>query len=404
MGAGLTAGAMAGGFEALAPFGNRIGQYAGDIIKTYTGFGAYTANVNSLYEGAQTPQVRNFGSAQGIIVCGREYLCDLITHDYNGQFKTQSFLINPSNSSVFEWLSQIAVNYEQWVPLGILLTYTSRSSENVVGTNLQLGTVMISAQYNVTLPPFNNKAEIECTQQFMACKPSDSMVFPVECDMSLLPIDILNTKGQRDVVVHNLSVNGSVPQDPRFSDFCYLQVSTQGFQGEAVNCGEIHIAYEIALMKPRLFASLGYGIDQYWAYSTDPTGGHVLGQTLDIIANIVVPRKDDATTVVLEMPRYPQPMKYMIEYNMTVSGTETLDLSKINCTQDFSVYNNNVVVSGVVSWPSNGTNFTGNAKCKWFANYGGGLFPNTLIFTNFGFVPSTVSISMYEVPGYITGQ
>lgn len=236
----------------------KAGHWLGDTIKTYTGFGAYTVNSNVLYEGAQAPFIRNYDVTNGTVIAHREYLGDIHTSSTAGAFSIESYAVNPGMSPTFEFLAQMAANYEQYAIEGLIFTFRSMAAESTNSNNIALGTVIMAADYSVNTPGFTSKAEMEASQYAMSCKPSESMHFPVECDPSQTPVDLLYIR------------TGSIPanSDLRLYDHCNMYIATQGFQGTGVNIGELWVSYQVALLKPRMWAALGNTIDYFTHKST----------------------------------------------------------------------------------------------------------------------------------------
>lgn len=243
------AGGIAGGAFTGDPFGaelgRRAGSWAGQFIKSYTGFGAYSINQNTLYEGAQTPFVTNANVENAMVIAHREYLGDIVTSATPGQFQAQEFVLNPCVTQSFPWLHTIANNFEEWLPMGIIFFYKTTSSDALNSTNTALGNVIMAAQYNVYQPDFTTKAQMENHAYNMSCKPSDNMLFPIECAPS-----------QNQVILH-YTRPGDNPTpagaDQRLYDLAVMTIATEGFQAASVQIGELHVAYQIAFFKPRIW-------------------------------------------------------------------------------------------------------------------------------------------------------
>jgi len=243
------AGGIAGGAISGSPFGSevgsRLGQYAGDLIKTFTGFGAYNIEKNSLYEGAQTPFVTNANLENAMVIAHREYLGNVVTSSNIGEFTTDEYTINPCDTKTFPWLSQIANQFEEWLPMGIVFFFKSTSGDALTNTNTALGNVMMASQYNVYQPDFTEKIEMENHAYNMSCKPSSNMLHPIECAPSHNQVSIHYTRP------------GGLPiplgADQRLYDLCTTTIATEGMQAADVLVGELHIAYQIGFFKPRLW-------------------------------------------------------------------------------------------------------------------------------------------------------
>lgn len=333
LGAGFGAGtiAAAGSFgvpavgAALAPHAVKFGHYAGDVIKTFTGFGAYNVQNNALYEGAQAPFVRNHDISGGLVVSHREYVCDIRTSSVAGAFKLETYLINPGLPQLWEFLPQLAANYEEYIIEGMLITYKPTSCESTNSTNIALGSVIMSTQYNPTLPDYGSKVEMMSAEYCTTCRPSEMMVHPIECDMSKTPQNMLYIR------------TGSIPAgtDQRLWDFAKFSVATSGFQGTNVVCGELWVSYQFALLKPRLYVGLGFYTDfcQIKASGFDannPLGtSHVYSSTSNMEVTIATRNISESN---ITLPVYPQPITYFVVVSVSYTGpfavTHWLDVTQ----------------------------------------------------------------------------
>lgn len=181
LGAGFAAGATALGFGALAPAASMFGNYVGQSLKDITGYGAYTLNKNVL--SGTVPSVGNTSRVEGgLTISHREYLGDIITSGVSGEFSIQQFTINPGNYRTWEWLTQIAMNYEQWIPEGILFMFKSTSADALNSINTALGTVIMATQYNPYDTPLDSKAQMESYEYSTSGRPSENIIHMIECD------------------------------------------------------------------------------------------------------------------------------------------------------------------------------------------------------------------------------
>jgi len=287
LGAGFSAGLTSAGFGAAAPFGAMAGQYLGNKFKAITGYGDYTVAKNSLL-GGNVPSVANPTIRRGLTIFHKEYLGDLFTDASPNTFNVQSFTINPGSSQTFEWLAQIACNYEQWCPEGILFMFKSTSGDALTGSNTALGSVILATQYNPYNPPFESLAEMLSYQFASAGVPSQDILHPVECAMTDNPLS--------EYYVRTAAPKG----DLRFNDLGTFYVATTGFQGQSVNIGQLWVTYQITLLKPKLYAALGLYEDYFCAKFRGETGfsaSHPMGLGTATI--------DPASTVPMTAPSDP---------------------------------------------------------------------------------------------------
>lgn len=228
-GIGRTIGSFFGGAT-----GAGIGSAAGNWLGKITGMGAYKVGRNSLLAGT----VPTFASSSGVTIAHREYIADL---SGSTAFTLQSFAINPGQSTLFPWLAQVAGNFEEYQLLGMIVEFKSTSADALNSTNTALGAVIMATQYDDYDSLFNSKLSMENYEYSTSCKPSESMLHPIECD-------------PRQNVLKNMFIRTGLPSvgsDLRFSDVGNFQVATVGMQAAAV-IGELWVTYHVRLLKPRL--------------------------------------------------------------------------------------------------------------------------------------------------------
>lgn len=249
-GAGRRIGEMVGSFVPLpgaSVVGGILGDAAQSLVKKITGFGEYQIQQNTLLEGMDPPQFANRLNGKGTVVRHREYIGDVITSATPGAFKVNNYFIQPALTTSFPWLSGLADQFEQYEVSGMVYEFKTMSADALNSTNTALGSVIMATNYNAAAPNFANKQEMENYEYSSSCKPSSSMLHPIECSRAQSVSTTLYTR------------SSSVPsgQDQRLYDFANFQIATVGFQGASVNVGELWCTYDIVLLKPR--ASLLFG-------------------------------------------------------------------------------------------------------------------------------------------------
>jgi len=239
------AGATYMGNPALAVPAYNLGYSIGSRIKDITGFGAYTLRKNTI--AGVVPSMGNSPRVEGgLTVSHREFLGNVITSASAGEFSIYSLTINPGNPQTWEWLAQMACNYEQWVPEGIGFIFKSTSSDALNSTNTALGSVIMATQYDLLAKPFTNKADMLSYEYTSSGLPSDTFIHFVECDPLQIPISVLDVTSP-----------SATAGDPRFKDLGIFSIATDGFQGTDVVIGELWVTYQVTLLKPKLYSSLG---------------------------------------------------------------------------------------------------------------------------------------------------
>lgn len=268
---GTLAGSVMGG-PGGALLGGALGSGLTKMVSSVFGLGDYKIQSNAmLQETNGPPRVLNRGKE--FVIRHREYITDVYSAAgaANGvsPFNNVTYNINPGQFNCFPWLSQIAGKFEQYRIEGILFEYKSMYSDAVVTQNGALGNVILATEYNAGQPAFVNKQQMENYEFAQSCKPSLSVVHPVEC-------------ARNQSVLTELYVRpGSVPQgeDIKTYDFGTFQIATVGVPlgaaGAAVNLGELWLSYQIVLLKPKIFTSGATYIDSGYShnYGTIPSNG-----------------------------------------------------------------------------------------------------------------------------------
>jgi hypothetical protein len=244
-------GAVVGGAGGLlmgSPFaGAKAGWDAGAGVSQWAGLGKYRIRRNVLLT-SQEPA--NFASSSdGVIITHREYLGDLVSGTNSPtSFTTQQFDLNPSLVATFPWLSQIAQNFQEWEPLGIICEYLPQQAfSSISSTTNNLGSVFMVTQYDADqLAPVNKTAVLN-EMYSVTGRPSDKLVMPIECDMS-------------QNVFKNLFIapGGQVPAnaDQKTYKLGTLFIGSQGVPYAGDILGQIWITYKIRLRKPGFLNAL----------------------------------------------------------------------------------------------------------------------------------------------------
>lgn len=235
--------------------GGKIGSWVGRRLFHYPaklfGSGSYTMTPGDMSTtermAPQVPVFTNNNGDDSVVITHREYLGDVITSGTAGGFKIDSFGLNPSEMNTFPWLSNIAYsNYQQYKFDGLAFEFKSFSADALNSTNTALGSVFACINYDYTDDDLASRYEVENTDWSASCKPSESMLIPVECkprqtSMSGL-LYVLNT--------NNVPTNA----DPKTYYLGKLWFGTTGFQGTNVNIGSLYVTYKVRLYKPCMVA------------------------------------------------------------------------------------------------------------------------------------------------------
>jgi len=238
-----TGGAIVGG--ALGgPAGRAAGSALGSGIAAITGYGDYTVSSGINTSKMADPGVPSFTrNSNGISVSHREYVGQIALPN-TAAFDATHYVINPGNAELFPWLSNLAVNFQEYKFRGLVFTFQSRTSEYAADN--AMGTVMMATNYNVQEKPFTNATNLLNTQFAVSAKPSTSFIHAIECDAALGS----NTfRYVRDPA----AVDTNVVSDPRFYDLGRTTVATEGIPGApGYVVGVLYVSYDIDLMTPVL--------------------------------------------------------------------------------------------------------------------------------------------------------
>jgi len=330
-----------------------------------SGLGDYKVKKNVLL-GNNMPIIDNKSGAGGITVRFQEYLGDVVTPVQVGNsspFDIKTFLINPANSQTFPWLSQLAANFEQYEIEGMLFGFRTTAADMVTNTtnNLQLGTVIMATQYDVADALFGSKAEMLNYEFSSSVKPSEGAVHMIECDPRQTAVNILYTSP------------GAVPTgtDPRLYHLGRFAIATQGFQGSGVTIGELHITYQVRLLKPKLWSGLGETIPM-WRALTDPfvqgAGFTPLGdvRTVQTYAqstlNMSLTPDADGEIAILTFPTNARPVRYLVMFTWIASaGTGAYWAASANTPNSWTLTGGATKIVQQVS-PFSGTNLSAHAQ------------------------------------------
>jgi len=370
-GIGTAGGGALGGWiggPAGAAIGGQIGGALGNGLSSVLGLGDYEIKQNVFMEG-RLPTMMNMPSGGGTVIRFQEYLSDIYTTadiSNPSAFTIQNFLINAANPTTFPYLSQIASNYEQYCFEGILFQFRSTSADALNSTNTALGSVMLATQYDVADPVFASKSEMLNYEFSNSIKPSDSCIHMVECAPNQNVLNDLYT-------LRGIQPGGT---DARLFNLGRFSIATVGFQAANVNIGELHVTYQVRLLKPKLYATLGNMNDfalltgsNYTNANPIPTG-MILSGSSNFVPVIL------SGTVTLPGSAVIKTYRIEVFWSGTVgAGLTAPNLTVANCTLGSSGFTpqNAVVTEKVTCYFSITT--LGNSKTCSFSFDGSGTLP-----------------------------
>jgi len=227
--------------QAMAgPIGGRVGRMAGAAISRITGNGDYTVRSNNLVTTASTyvdGQIPQFtGSGNITTVCHRDYIQDVVSP--GSGFTSIPFSVNPGSSTTFPWLSVIGARFQKYRFRGLVFEFKTTSSEYASGA--ALGSVILASNYNTADLPFASKIAMENSSFAVSCKPSVSMIHPIECS----PKESANQWYYTRDGVNALSAI-------QLYDLCTTTLATQGISAPGGTVlGELWVSYCVDFIEP----------------------------------------------------------------------------------------------------------------------------------------------------------
>ncbi|AYP28931.1 MAG: coat protein [Cressdnaviricota sp.] len=247
------------------------GYYNSDPV--VSGRGAYNIKRNSLWEGQGPPMIENITNGP-VVIRHREYIGDM-TCPTGAPSPFDIFFqqpINPGNPEMFPWLSQLAPMFQEWEAVGMIFEIKTMSSDYT--SNVSMGTIFAAADYNVQATAPANKQQLENMEYSQSCKPSCSILMPIECSPS-------KTVATHLYIAPNLDYGNG---DPQFYDLAQVFLGSQGLpnSGGAVGTiAELWVSYEIILYKPKISIIADSG-EEAGFYIANPTVDSPLGTSTTV--------------------------------------------------------------------------------------------------------------------------
>lgn len=235
----IQTGAAALGSLFGGPSGAVVGGHAGRLMNHILGIGSYQNSLkrNDLFDPRLGVPTMNSTSGDGSVVISRREFLQNVSGSV--AFTSTKIPLNPGLITSFPYVAAIASQFEFYEFEGLVYYFRSTSATAVSSTNTALGTVIMAAEYNVNSPDFTSKQQAETTRYVQSGKPSEDLIFPIECD-------------PRELDRINYMVRtGSLPSGGVISDYDMANVyfMTEGMQA-ANTIGELWVSYKIRLRNP----------------------------------------------------------------------------------------------------------------------------------------------------------
>lgn len=374
----------------------QAGYSSGTVnIPTIKGLGSYKVeNIRHNVFMSDPPMIKNARSIEGAtVIRHREYLGPIISSTVAGQFKIQSYALNPAQSQSFPWLSSIAQNYEEYRPNGVMYEFKSTCSDAIASsTNLALGQIMLATRYDPTDPPFASDIEMLNYEFAQSGKVSDNVCHYVECDTKQSPLTHLYTRPG--------SAGGD--QDLRFSDFGTFYIASSGLQGTSVQLGQLWVSFEFLLYKPKIASLQSTPTALFKWYNPSITSSAPLGAGVfqynaenDVQATV--------SANIITFPQLASPVTWLVVINwagFTAMSSQFNSLTLTNCVR-VKAFNNNASGTGIA--PQASLTGTTNESMVMYISTNANTVPNinfanNVAFTGAGYVDGCITQVAYLDP------
>lgn len=225
------------------------------LYRGMRGRGIYAANNLIMDSGAQASNVVpqfHPSDMHTITYSNREYVRDIFAPAVGTVFELQSWELNPGLPTSFPWLSQLAINFEEYELVQLAYTFKSTISDFAAASG-QVGQVLMATQYNPDSDTFATKDEMMLYEGGMSCKTTETMIHGVECDPKKLA-------GSSNKYVR---VGGLPPQeDKKNYDLGRTSLAVVNAPATYANqqIGELWVSYTIVLRKPKIASGNAYNV------------------------------------------------------------------------------------------------------------------------------------------------
>jgi len=241
-GAGVAAGTALGSLVGMPA----AGAAAGDFVSRVFGMGDYDVKVNSLFKpGSEEPLLRTFtpefggAGADLVRVRHREYV-GLVTSAPTvvggfTPFNSTRYRFNMGNPQLCPYTAgSVALGFKEYLPLGAIVELVPLASE--VSTSATLGSMGVAIDYDSTDPMYASKQQAAESDGARTCRPTDKLLFGIECDPSKRPTPwLFNRFGP---------VSSNLTQAVNSYDLGAIQVFTEGMSVANTAAAEMYFSYD----------------------------------------------------------------------------------------------------------------------------------------------------------------
>lgn len=220
-----------------------------------------------------------------MIIEHTEYIGDLISSNVNGtsNFTSQYYELNPGNPVTFPWLSDVAINFQDYRFEKLVFEVrplVSESTSTTSATLTSMGSVVMATQYDTVLGGFVNKQTMENSDFAVSIKPSQKALHAVECDPRFNPLGVLYVSGGNNINPNTGVITTTPGIDLRMQDLGLFQIASCNIpvaNNSSINLMEIFVHYKICLMKPVLNAGLTNVQTAHYVSNTGVTSAQPFG-------------------------------------------------------------------------------------------------------------------------------
>jgi len=229
----------------MASITGELGKWAGNKIGTLLGLGDYDVKQNSIsghgFGALQVPAMHSTNDAT--IIRKREFVADIMSAPVAGAYNVSYYPINPGYDLLFPWLSNEALGYQEWTPLGIAFDFVSTTGYISGAASPNVGSVMMGVDYDsFDVNPFPDESSIRNIAG-STCGPStDNQLHLVECAPRKNVLEKMFVRTQ--------AIPGNQP--PQFYDLGTLGIATTGQPTANQLLGQLYATVEIQLDKPTM--------------------------------------------------------------------------------------------------------------------------------------------------------
>lgn len=255
--------------------GSLAGKAVGGILGNMFGWGDYSStpsvnypvHTNTLFGRQLAQQMPLMHNGDGSIRCAhREYCFDIKAQKAPFTVTKYHELITPTNSNLFPWLSKFAGSFEQYKIHGMSFGFRGLASNTTeVGS---LGSVSLMTQYDVRDHYVSSKQQMLGSVFATSCKPTDTMLHPIECDPERTPsqprytrsdvyapeIELFNPDGTTTMVTIGETHGFQFPSD--FFGMLNIWVEKSNTSETPIVLGELWVTYDISFYKPVITADV----------------------------------------------------------------------------------------------------------------------------------------------------